>query len=228
MLAASLPLKVHDDRSYFAWWQLPSVPLTQEMAFADTSGAQLLSTLPPVLLGVPYPDLETYLGTYMRLHRADCFYDVTCAVNRARVQSKEQASSADQLKVYDRILVGGIAVSDADSEMSVQLSVAVKDPTRFSLSYNTLCLGHMVAVSVLGNFSDSSLVWGIITQGPTTKERAACTAAAKAYKLHSSSFSVAAAAAKSTNNERKKEKQGGAGKEAVCRISFQVQYNETR
>ena len=33
VLAVGLPLQTHDHRSYFAWWQLPSVPLTQVSSF---------------------------------------------------------------------------------------------------------------------------------------------------------------------------------------------------
>eukprot|EP00798_Chlamydomonas_sp_ICE-L_P029715 gene29715-5149_t len=46
LLRAALPLHISDPLSSFAWWQLPNTPLTQEIAFVQTSSSTQLDTLP--------------------------------------------------------------------------------------------------------------------------------------------------------------------------------------
>lgn len=178
MFRVACPPASTDRTTLFAWWQLPSIPLEQEVAFSETSGSSRLDALPSVRDGEPYPDITAYLSTYMRLHRADCFHDITGDIQQLRKLQKHGLGNKRLL--LTGIVVCRLVVSEVDGALQVHLAGEVPDPG--ALRYNSLAIGNLVAVSLRGSFDEPSLIWGMIKAGPSAAERAACNAAARAQK----------------------------------------------
>lgn len=76
MLVIATPLLRSDSVTHYNWWQLPSVPLIKELSCDKLGELEMLKSLPAVKVGERYLDMETYVSTYMRLHRADYFSDI--------------------------------------------------------------------------------------------------------------------------------------------------------
>eukprot|EP00798_Chlamydomonas_sp_ICE-L_P026393 gene26393-17487_t len=167
LLQAALPLRVNDPQASFDWWQLPNTPLTQEIAFVQTSSSTQLDTLPSVLVGKPYPSVEAYVDTYMRLHRADCFYDI---IREMRKASHGGQYDTPQAPIFKCIAVSGLVIADNVSGVSVRLACQLQEGC--SLQFNSLSIGNMVAVSLRGDFMDAGLIWGTVMDGPSAQERA--------------------------------------------------------
>eukprot|EP00798_Chlamydomonas_sp_ICE-L_P016960 gene16960-23236_t len=98
--------------------QLDTLPCVQEISFVDTSSSTQLDTLPCVQVGKPYATVEAYVDTYMRLHRADCFFGITREMQKASLGEQYEALQAP---VFKCIVVCGLVVSDADSSVLKEL-----------------------------------------------------------------------------------------------------------
>jgi len=184
LFRAASPLNPTDPLSFYSWWQLPSVPLCQEMKPEKEMSKSYLENLPSVLVGQPYQNIDTYISTYMSLHRADCYYKVTHAIKSLQAKSTAEA----ELPIFNRIIVCGLAISDLDCEITMHLSCVIENPK--AMKFDNLVKGNMVAVSLEGSFADSQLIWGVVEVSLNRQDRQKCRVDAKSLDVERQQFRV--------------------------------------
>lgn len=136
VLVVALPRRCKDRIGEYHWWQLPPALLSVELIFKGGKNDTSLDDLPCVSLGSPYASIETYISTYFRLHRADCYYQFKEDIKVLR----NDAFGADVgVAMFSRIIVWGVQVSEVDAVVTMQLSVVPKNPS--SLRYDCLKKG---------------------------------------------------------------------------------------
>jgi len=172
ILRAGLPLKTQDSLRFYPWSQLPCVPLRQEVTKIGKKPLDLLESLPSVRFGAPYPDIETYVSTYLRLHRADCYFDLNCFLRNLKDENFSSGYKDDRsFAVFNRLIPSKltIAQTDSDARICVQLSAVIENPEM--LKFKTLSEGNMVVISLEGSFKDQELIWGIVVASPSINDQ---------------------------------------------------------
>jgi len=167
ILAVSVPLQNSVSLSHYAWWQLPSVPLMKDVTCTEAYGVTDMKTLPSVLVGKPYPNIDAYISTYMRLYRADCFALFLSRLKEKMCGGKKGLQSDDvetELVICGGLGVCGMHVSTTTGEIDVQLGCTVENPKH--MQHNTFALTHMVCISLTGDFRDNHLIWAVVSVPP--------------------------------------------------------------
>jgi hypothetical protein len=139
ILVVALPRRPYDRIGDYQWWQQPPTPLSEELIFKGGKNDTSLDDLPCVSLGSPYTSVETYVSTYFRLHRADCYYQFREDV---KVLRNDSFGPDVGIPVFSRIIVWGVQVSEVDAVVTMQLSVVPKNPN--SLRYDCLKKGTKI------------------------------------------------------------------------------------
>ena len=166
MLVIATPLLRSDSVTHFNWWQLPSVPLIKELSCDKLGELEMLKSLPAVKVGESYLDMETYVSTYMRLHRADYFSDIAQKILQFR-QSLGGGGEEYPHFSCSKLVVSGIRFHEGELLFQIDAVVANAD----LMSHDSLLVGNMIAISLSGKFGDESLVWGTVKAAPSLQSR---------------------------------------------------------
>ena len=164
MLIIATPLLRSDNVNHFNCWQLPSVPLIAELSCDKLGELEILKYLPSVKVGEKYLETETYVSTYMRLHRADYFSDISQKILQFRKSLGEEEYPHFSCS---KLVVSGLRFHEG--ELLFQIDAIVANVDR--MSHDSLLVGNMIAISLSGKFGDESLIWGTVKVAPSLQSR---------------------------------------------------------
>ena len=148
MLSALVPKK--QDSSNYLWWQLPSIPLKNDITCTEAYGTTDLKALPSVLVGKPYKSVDEYISTYMRLHRADCFAlflsNLKKNVHNSDTGEPRNIDMEVEFVTCHGLSVCGMHITASTGELDVQLGCTIEDEHK--MRHNTFALTNMVCISL--------------------------------------------------------------------------------
>jgi len=144
------------------WSELPLVPSVDELV---SGKLELYSSLDRVIEKGAYPSTESYIDTYFRLLRVDCFSALAKGVTdllSGKLDSRD-------MNVYRGIRLAGVQLSSSGScsALSIGLTVIPHKKVNWDQCSN-LMFGNLLCISVSGTFQDP--IWATVASRELLKK----------------------------------------------------------
>ena len=136
------------------WNELPLVPSVDELV---SGKLESYSSLQRVIEKGAYPSTESYIDTYFRLLRVDCFSALTKGVTDL---ISGQLDSRD-MNVYRGIRLAGVQLTHSGSGGGLSIGLAVTSHQKINWDQSSnLMFGNLLCISVSGTFQDP--IWATV------------------------------------------------------------------
>ena len=136
------------------WNQMPLVPTVDELV---SGKLESYSSLQRVIEKGAYPSSESYIDTYFRLLRVDCFSALAKGVTdflSGKLDSRD-------MNVYRCVRLAGVQLSHSGSRSGLSIGLAVTTPQKVNWDQSSnLMFGNLLCISASGTFQDP--IWATV------------------------------------------------------------------
>jgi len=137
------------------WNELPLVPSVDELV---SGKLESYSSLERVTEKGAYPSTESYVDTYFRLLRVDCF----SAMAKGVTDLINGKLDARDMNVYRGIQLAGVQLTPSGSYSGLSIGLAVEPHKKINWDQSSnLMFGNLLCISVSGTFQDP--IWATVS-----------------------------------------------------------------
>jgi len=144
------------------WNELPLVPSVDELV---SGKLESYSSLQRVIEKGAYPSTESYIDTYFRLLRVDCFSALAKGVTdliSGKLDSRD-------INVYRGIRLAGVQLTNTGSCSGLSIGLVVTPHQKINWDHSShLMFGNLLCISVSGTFQDP--IWATVTSRDLLKK----------------------------------------------------------
>ena len=144
------------------WHELPLVPSVDELV---SGKLESYSSLDRVIEKGAYPSTESYIDTYFRLIRVDCF----SALAKGVTDLMSGKLDSRDMNVYQGLRLAGVQLTYSGSCSGLSIGLAVTPHQKINWDYSSnLMFGNLLCISVSGTFQDP--LWATVASRDLLKK----------------------------------------------------------